>query len=155
MKRLIYLIIISITVIITTSGVKVKYSETIDPYHFEIENMKVGNGCTTFKLKVWQDGVRSVKILLEENPTLFLDGNEPGISGNVSKWGKEQFISSKPKVVGEKPVKFEVVFPDTTILFSSKFDLKLGYVIGKDTTALIFRDVPIKRNKDRYRDTMF
>ncbi|MCM1029605.1 MAG: hypothetical protein NC342_03275 [Pseudoflavonifractor sp.] len=151
MKTLIYLtVVLTIIIITTTSAIKVKYTEKIDPYYFKIEGVETGNGVTTFKLKVWQEGMRTVKIVLDETPYLFLDGYEEGIPGDVVKWGKQQNISSAPKVVGEKPVKFEVIFPDTIILFSSKFDLKLGYVVGRDTSELILRDVPVKQ-----KNTMF
>lgn len=126
--------------------INLNYKAEQMPYKFTITKFEVKNGWTRLYGKVTQKGRFSYSIDFD-GATLVTENNET-VKGTLKKWNNESKFSQGPKVIhNDEPDYFEIVFPGTSILNCSKFDLNLGTIQNREKTEIIFKDIPIKRKK--------
>lgn len=124
---------------------RVNYKESIKPFNFRIEKVEVKNGETYVYCKVQEFKNFSYNLSFEDC-YLIIENVSDIIPGKLTAWSDDKKVTQYVKSVSdENDEKFVLTFPGTDISNVKTFGIKIGNIMDKKKTDIIFKDIKIRK----------
>lgn len=145
MKYLLSLMFVCCATLLQAQSFKPKYEANVKSCTFKVEKIKVEDNQTLVFLKIMQRKNFSYSISFEEC-TIFTLSAPDGVKGVLKGWNDENKIWRDTKTISDKDwEECTLAFPSTDILNSQQIDLKVGRILDRDKTEIIFKGISLKK----------
>lgn len=145
MKYLITFILSFCVLFANAQKYKIKAETSVHPFEIKIEKLELKDGKALIHGKIKQKKNFSYNISFE-NCSMTIDDSSEIINGELKSWNGETRRLNLPKVVDcDDYDKFVLSFGISEIPPSKSFTLVPAYILNKDKTDIIFKNLKLKK----------
>lgn len=145
MKQILSIFLAMTAIMLQAKDIKIDYTGVVMPFVFKIEKMNVVDTETVITIKVKQRSNFSYSISFADCYVTIPSTNET-VKGDLTSWNDDNKIYRKEQTISDQEdERFTLTFPTTILPECGPFDIKIGNILNKDKTPILFNGISAKK----------